>query len=380
MKYVEDFLQYYVEQVGVNNKNKQILESINNQCKRKIALTDRQHALVVKLLLEASIENFLGTEDTREPIRQIDRSKYIKIVDTAEVYGENVYESYKQNWKWIKIRFPFSKKDISKIEKLKSLIHGKQYVHRKGSHEHYIALVGANLKHAIDTFNNFEIDKDLNKYYKQIDDILGNRENIVNNLKSNIDTTLSEIMQVDRQRQFGFTNLKYNCHGIQDTIVNRKDPDVLINPAVSINEIVEQIVNLDRFPIIVCIDQGNEYSQLTEFYNAIKYVVDDCEQSVLFRVDKSDNENAILNNFIKDNKLNNWVDKNTKVVYIKKKKLPKLLLEDTGFIPRTLYTKTSTPATSHVSLYCNFYCDLRIYHDTHIGMIRTHSTSWRHFG
>ena len=59
MQYVEDFLQFYVEHIGVDNKNKQILESINRQCKRNIALTDRQYALVVKLLLNANIDNFV---------------------------------------------------------------------------------------------------------------------------------------------------------------------------------------------------------------------------------------------------------------------------------------------------------------------------------
>ena len=87
-----------------------------------------------------------GNEDTREPIREIDRSKYVKLVTTADVMEDRVYESYKEKWHWIKIRFPFSKKDIAKIDKLKSLISGKYYVHKKGSHEHYFVLVGANFK------------------------------------------------------------------------------------------------------------------------------------------------------------------------------------------------------------------------------------------
>lgn len=380
MQYVEDFLQFYVEHIGVDNKNKQILESINRQCKRNIALTDRQYALVVKLLLNANIDNFVGNEDTREPIREIDRSKYVKLVTTADVMEDRVYESYKEKWHWIKIRFPFSKKDIAKIDKLKSLISGKYYVHKKGSHEHYFVLVGANLKYVIDTFNNFEIDESLFEHYKEIENVLNNKEQIVNELKNNIDTTLPEIQQIDRQRRFGFCNLNYNTTGITNDIVNRKDADVLINPSVSINLIVEQLIYLNRFPIVVCIDAGNEYEQLTEFYSAVKYVINDEEQSALFRVDANDKENYITNDFIKSNNLNNWVDKTTKVVYIKKKKLPKLLLEDTGFRPITKYSRTSTPASSHVSLYCNYNCDLKICHDTHIGMIKTHSTSWRNFG
>ena len=34
MQYIEDFLHHYVEDIGVNNNNKQILESINSQCRK----------------------------------------------------------------------------------------------------------------------------------------------------------------------------------------------------------------------------------------------------------------------------------------------------------------------------------------------------------
>jgi len=377
MQYVEDFLAHYVNNIGVTNKNKQILESIHKQCSRGIALTDRQHALVTKLMIEASIQGFDNTIPTQLPIREIDRSKYVKIVD----YPENiVIESYTSDWQWIKIRFPFSKKDIAKIEKLKTLITHKEYSHSKGSHEHYFQARGKNIKLIVDTFKNFEIENTILEYYKQINEIVLNADNIYKNLETNIDATLSELQIVDRQKQFGLFNKKYSCTGILDTIVNRNNVEVLIQPTTPLDSIVEALMQLDRFPIVVCVDTGSEYEQVKEFYNAVKYVIDDAEQSVLFRIDSNDNENYMLNPFIKNNKLNNWVDNTTKVVYIKKKKLPKLLLEDNGFNPKTVYSKTSLPATQQVKTFINFNCDLQIYHDTHIGMIRTHSTSWRHIG
>ena len=50
------------------------------------------------------------------PLREIDRSKTISIVSTAEAMGANVYESFKNDWQWIKVRFPFNKRTIMDLQ------------------------------------------------------------------------------------------------------------------------------------------------------------------------------------------------------------------------------------------------------------------------
>ena len=118
MNYIEDILHYYVDTIKVNDKDTPILSSISSQVKRGLALTDKQYELVKNklfdkkdILFEHNIVVETGT-DTRLPLRQIDRSKYIRIVDTTEVYGQDkVYEGHKQDWLWIKVRFPFAKKN-----------------------------------------------------------------------------------------------------------------------------------------------------------------------------------------------------------------------------------------------------------------------------
>jgi len=108
-EYIEQYLTHYVRDIGVEDKNKQILESIERQCAKGTALTDRQYNLC-KTILSSVFPEMPTDILSKQPLRTIDRSKYIKIVDTEDVYSNMVYESSKSDWKWIKVRFPFSKK------------------------------------------------------------------------------------------------------------------------------------------------------------------------------------------------------------------------------------------------------------------------------
>ena len=76
-----------------------------------------------------------------------------------------------------------------------------------------------------------------------------------------------------------------------------------------------------------------------------------------------------MNNYVKDNNLNNWVDENTKVVYIKKDKLPKVLLKS-EFKPQTAVSKSSLRSNRLVTNYVNFNCDLIVYNDTDLSSFR----------
>lgn len=356
MDYIEDYLQHYVENIGVTNSNKQILESINRQCKRNIALTDRQYALVKKLLAEKfDVDNVVN----KLPLREIDRSKYVKIIPNNEIEPNTPYESYKSDWKWIKVRFPFSKKDIAKIDKICTKISTKNYVHSKGSHEHYFKLSGLNLDVVLEYFSNFDLSEEVIQYQKEITIIKNNKQNIIDSLPIPANDHLTDIQKIDRSLRYGSIIEKqpFTNNLLLDNILERNEPYFNVSPKqYNINNVVELINELDRYPLLILIDQSNAYEELTEFYNAIKYIVPDEKQSVLFRVDKNDNEDNV-NTFIRNNNLNNWVDSNTKIVYINKNKLPKILLSS-SFRPIACYSKRNTKNQVNVDLYVNFCCDL----------------------
>ena len=65
------------------------------------------------------------------PLRDIDRSRFIKLIDGAPL-------SY-PNEKWIRIRFPFSKKLIAELDHMLRLFNLEDN-HSKGSHEHHCKL------------------------------------------------------------------------------------------------------------------------------------------------------------------------------------------------------------------------------------------------
>ena len=114
------------------------LSSIARQTFKGVALTDRQCNVVKEKLLKYK-EQFIKEEynidlaltNLRMPLRDIDRSKFIKLIDGAPL-------SY-PNEKWIRIRFPFSKKLIAELDHMLRLFN-LEYNHSKGSHEHHFKL------------------------------------------------------------------------------------------------------------------------------------------------------------------------------------------------------------------------------------------------
>ena len=90
------------------------------------------------------------------PLREIDRSKYVKIVDRS-------------NERWIKVRFPFSKKLITEIDNI-SRNFRIDYIHDKGSHEHNFKLTERSVFEIVNRFlpKHFVIDQELLDLYEKI--------------------------------------------------------------------------------------------------------------------------------------------------------------------------------------------------------------------
>ena len=372
MIYIEDYLQHYVETIGVSDNNKQILESINRQCNKGTALTDRQYELVKSKLLEvAELELFTGNEPTRMPLREIDRSKSITIVD----HINSAHESYKSDWKWVKVRFPFAKKTIIDLETVANN-HRKKYHHSKGSHEHFFKFDPNVVFDLVEMFSkkDFEIENDLLTVYREVNDIKNNPKNHIpglwngelQNFKNDISyltDDLSLVQLIDRKKQLGIEYITGETpSGLVGEICNRTENTIVANSQqYSLDKVISSIHELDRFPLLVTLDQGLELDQITRVYNSLKYLIPSEQHCALTRIDSSDDYN--FNDFVKDKQLNNWLDNNTKVVYISKNKLPKLLVKE-DWVPQCTLMLTSTRSTTLVAMYVNDKCDLTIAHDT----------------
>lgn len=328
-----------------------ILMSVSKQIGKGTALTDRQlDMLKLKLLEYKDIFKNLDVDvdeacsNLRYPLRQIDRTKYVKIDNNS-----------------IKIRFPFSKKIIMLIEDIVRCIGREHHFHQKGSHIHEFTLSEQSIHQVVKRFKNkdFEIDQALLELYDRVSIMLEHASDYVpgiynyeiknchpNAKKYMLDTiglpSKDNIhLYKDRANMLGLiyfdsqlvTNAINNCTPLTQKIINRKKASVFINQkSYSISSIIESLFELDRFPIAVVVDEfrNNDLDCIDNFYTihkALTNLIDNSQMSVLFRLDNNSSDNTEFNNYVKNNNLNNLVDENTKVVYIKDK-APKFLIKN----------------------------------------------------
>ncbi len=108
-------------------------------------------------------------------------------------------------------------------------------------------------------------------------------------------------------------------------IINRTSPQIFISQVEwSLDAVVSSLVELKRFPLLVIIPENNPLDYISKMYESLKGFISPTDMTTMFRLDNKDDKE--FNQYIKDKKLNNPLDKNTKVVYISSnKKYPKPL-------------------------------------------------------
>lgn len=379
----------------INSSDATIMHSIARQVFKGTALTDRQF-LVMQEKLQSYKNQFtaLGYDfdntitRLRQPLRSIDRTKYIKIVTTAEMVGpDGIYEEYKQNWQWLKIRFPFNKSNIASLSEITNVL---DYYHVRGTHEHYFPYTERNLINLLDRFliKEFIIDQDIINVYYAAKDIENNSQeflsgiydlklkNIRTDLQPYIDNELGQLNKdnliqfVDRRFRLGlnYIDLKTPVTSIEK-IAYRSDITYHSKPSEeSIQEVLTNLWNLKRFPMLVILEEAHAETQLYEMANYFRDIMNPDEQSVLFRLENPD---AGFNQLIKDRKLNNWVDNTTKVVYISNSKLPKIIVNN-EWKPCVTFSYNSL-MDRFVDFYVKFNCDLVVYREETVSPFRRYS-------
>jgi len=367
-----------------------IMHSIARQVFKGTALTDRQFALMQEKLskykdqfINSECDFDYAVEQLRQPLREIDRSKYIKICkDNDEIPLKGIDDQLQ----WIKIRFPFKKSIIIDIQSLSNKC--EHYHHSKGSHEHFFSLTDLNIKKILDIFldKEFKIDKELILRYNAIQEIVNNKlsyipyfdgDNLVNCHKDIHDNLIKEINEIssenflqvaDRQLRHGYFVECPTPTTLAEKIAFRKEQIFHSNPNDNdLKFILSEIYNLDRFPLLVLLEEHKADTQLHSIQTFFRDLIPSEVQSVLFRQSGSTD----FNDYVKERNLNNWVDNNTKIVYINTKKIPKILLND-DWKPITTFSFTST-VSKEINAFINFYTDLQIFHETDISPFRRYS-------
>lgn len=381
IKDIEDCLEHLAGlvtspvQFQVDKADQTIMFSIARQVFKGTPLTDRQLALM-QFKLQAYREQFINldwdfdfaVENIRQPLRHIDRSKYVKLIDNKIV-----------------VRFPFRKSEICDIQTFCNSAEG--YEHKKGSHKHSFDCNEVNILNVISKFGQkeFDIDQELLDLYKELKVIKDNPQDYVSgifnkqlkNVNSKLQLIINEEIDsnnilhlVDRKLRYGLSvTEKWNSTSLADQIAQRDSKQYISKPSTEpISDLLNALWELNRFPLLIVIDTEEAEEQLYECANYYRDILNPQEQSVLFRLD---DKNAGFNQLIKDRKLNNWVDKSTKVVYISKNKLPKLIVKDEW--KPTAVLSYNSKVDRHIDFYNNFNCDLIIYREETLSPFRRYS-------
>jgi hypothetical protein len=369
---IEEYLAVLVDSGAMDVADSVILNSISRQVKRNIGLTDRQHLLVKNKLVK--YKNFFETKNMNHldlaldnlkiPLRSIDRSQTITVEDG-----------------WMVIRFPFNKKTIAQLD----TVSGKYrqfYQHAKNSNEHKFKLYEPVINEIIELFKNksFLIDPQLLEFNREIEEIKSQELSFVPKVTEqglfNLPNTALEALQKevgefsdhnmfkywDRSIRYGYKKSEKtfdNASELTNYIANRNSNKIYLDPSVhTINDVAATIKDLDRFPLLVILSRQKELSELKLLVETFNFV-DTQQQTVLDRIEDSSDPNFELNQYIKDKNFNTWLDNNTKIVYIFKNRLPKLLLRG-EWRPTACLSLTGERETTNTSYYLAENCDLNI--------------------
>ena len=381
---IEDYVEVvtgltpYSHQFVLETNDAVLLSSIARQTKRGTALTDRQFSLVKEKLLRYKDQfkdvdpvTFALTIDTlRLPLRSIDRSKSVFLK-----HGNNRAE--------IVVKFPFNKKTIVLINEI-SKKHSDGYSHVKGSNEHSFKYYEPTLIDIVELLQdrNFHIEQQLLDMYQEIKKIketpLDYKPMISNSGLHNVDervlsiatseigelTPLSTVKYFDRALRYGFEKFEKihfdNVSDLTNKVANRGCQKVYISPKnYNIDNVVDSINELSRYPLLVVLDTNSELEQLTKTFNSLKRYVPPSEHILLDRIENKTDKNYPVNSFIKEQGFSTWLDKNTKVVYIFQQRLPKLLLK-TDWSPVATLQNSGMRLHTTVVNYLESRCDLII--------------------
>ena len=379
----EDCLAFLVESGKMETADKTILRSIHKQVSRKTAMTDRQFALVKQKLLtyarlwqENSIDIKSYVDNLKYPLREIDRSHWIKILRWKE---EDV----------LGIRFPFNKKVIDRVEELRRLNEINIKAHSYKDNVHCFPLTPQNVFNLVDIASRFEskfsIHQEVIDTYHQLLEYENQKDkyvpgvygykvkNIPDNAIEYLKGTIGQVeddnlaLYYERRHLYGFVAFDQGLldksiskfSTVAQNIIKRKQAVVLINnKTVPINDLMSAVVEVNRLPMLIALNNNQAHDQLFEIHNTLKYIIPNEEMTVLFRKDGQDP----FNDYVKDQKLNNKVDKNTKIVYISSNKLPKPLLQADWIANCSLSFDSSKLTHNHVTDYFESF-DLRIVYD-----------------
>tara|TARA_B110000503_G_scaffold123593_1_gene189338 strand:- start:101 stop:1327 length:1227 start_codon:yes stop_codon:yes gene_type:complete len=332
----------------IEHSDKKIVYSLARQTIRGIAYTDRQYELVklklvnyVALLTELDIDVNSAMNNLRMPLREIDRARWIKLVEIKEQL-------------YIGVRFTFNKKLISTIETLASI--EERLLYNKLEKTHYFSFNEKNLYKIVSelTDKSFDIQSELQERYSVLEMMNNNKNNFVpgiyglklKNLHAKaIDYMISSIgepdinnlaMYKDRDQLFGIkhfdqddlNNSVNKLTSLSQKIVKRLHTQIFINSNEhTFDRVAESILELNRYPLLVCLNDATDFNSLQIVHHSFRNIFSNDDFCTLYRKENDTTENIEFNQYIKINNINNLLAINSKIVYTSINKMSKTMLK-----------------------------------------------------
>lgn len=364
---IEDYIELMADPskniISLALKDKKLINSLKSQIEKKLGLTDRQHELAKKKVVEYKQQfnvngyDCLDIDNLRLPYRVIDRSKTIKIVkkEVADLFNTGTKLM-------LAIRFPYSNKMIKYINLIKSVQNQKEYDSK--SKTHFVELTEQNVYTIIHKFinANFEIESNLLNYYHKICHFENNKEKVLpgiynyklKNISKNLEDYALKTIGVPNKKNlaiyydrkdilglgyFEENELNISCNllsNLSQKIVKSDNKTFFISKNnYSLNHIITSLHELKRLPLLIVLAKNKENLDLLEVYNSLTNI-NYKDISVLFRLDNTIQHNVDFNNNVKKLKLNNPVTTSTKIVILNNDKIPKPLLTQSWKAETTL--------------------------------------------
>ena len=323
-----------------------LLSSLARQVHRGIGLTDRQYELAKEKVLyykdqltalEYNVDVGVGT--LRIPLREIDRSRWIKIVDQ-----DNTYK--------IAVRFSFQKKLLTAIEEINKRV-ASRADYDKVEKVHYFPYSERNLWEIVQAFEgkHFELDETVKSIIEKLSllspedhvpgvynyELLNLPNRAVNFITDEIGHPNHESLLLFKDRRFKY-GLNYfnddyvkrsetNFSPLARSIANRNHINVVVrSTSYNIGELILALEELKRFPILIALPEKNCLDALVNVHGHVRNLINNTDTSVMFRMDNV-GEGVHFNSYIKEHNLNNKLAISTKIVYTTDNKIPKPVFE-----------------------------------------------------
>ncbi len=349
--------------IEIAEKDKKLLLSISQSTFKGKALSDRQYEVCKKILTNGYQKDFLdrnvdlpsSLNNIRKPLRKIDRSEYIAIENYQDNLGNAGWQFHNYNGKCLVVRFPFNMKYSKLIGEIKKFILYPSEGYKSDNYKNILPFNETIVYKTISLFKGLikDIDPVLLKMHEEIDEWVKHREKYVPGIYGlQIKNTPLDIVQPlidkigkpsienlflykDKREQAGLVHFDEsdlndsikNVKPLTKKILSRNHSLIQINKKQHpINEVLDTLLELKRFPLLVILDEKDPLDQLVQFHNLTKNIIPIEEISVLFRKENR-KEGRHFNDYLKTQKINNKLDINTKIVYINNKKIPKDLLK-----------------------------------------------------